>query len=79
MEITGATQTNKINIQQVCLYLFIILVVIGLGVYVYLRHLTTNFKKEVQDLQNVPIEELNDELSDKILEIQKYLFHHPTE
>ena len=61
------------------LYLFAFFSVLGIGVYLYMRKISNDLKREVNGIHPQMIEETDEQIEDRIKEMQKYLLHHPSE
>lgn len=61
-------------------YLFFGLVVLGIVVYLYMRKMANDVKRDIEEVYRSPMEmETDEQIEEKILEIQKYLVQHPQE
>lgn len=63
-------------------YLFVGMLVLGVGVYIYMWNTTKGIRRDVERLRQNPLDaerETDEQIEEKIREIQKYLLKHPSE
>lgn len=80
METTEKTASFGIPMAKYALYLFAGMLVLGIGVYLYMRSMSDGLKREVERVRRETLEEpTEEELEEKIRDIQKYLLERSLE
>lgn len=71
---------SPVDILKYGIYLFLGMVVLGIGVYLYMRRMAAAIKQDVDAIHRVSYEmETEEQIEEKIREIQKYLLQNPQE